>query len=157
MTASLLVLVIGLVSSLVVVLGERCGLFQYKVRNTSGQINCVKCPLCPRGHEPALKCFGKLVYQGPIVSTCRRCRPGTYQSLPSYGPCKPCIGCPMHRIVLRNCTHLESGKCGKCCDPGYYFDNVKFHCIQCCKCSNSSKDMVEPQCADVREVRIKYF
>ena len=141
-------LILGLVGYLSALNGQHCRFFQYNVRNKSGQLECVDCPYCPTGQEPILKCAVKTEYQGPILLRCRKCQSGTYKRGSSPTPCRPCIKCPVNRVVLQNCTAFHPGECSERCIPGYYL-NHDHYCVECCPCLGDSTDTVEPQCATV--------
>ena len=141
-------LALGLISYVIASNQQSCRFFQYNVRSPGGQINCVNCPMCPGGHEPVLKCAVRTVYTGPVVPRCRKCPSGTYKRGNGPTPCRPCIKCAMHRVVLQNCTRLHPGECAEHCIPGYYLDHDHY-CAECCPCLGQSNDEIEPQCAGV--------
>lgn len=104
-----------------------------------------KCPECPFGHEPNVKCGASV--NSSVHIQCVECVEGhTFSDSHGYAPCKNCQKCAENEEYSGWCSKEEdTKKCLGTCHKGFYWEERSASCQPCSDCCEE-KYQHEKQC-----------
>ena len=104
-----------------------------------------KCPECPFGQEPSVKCGASVNISVQIQ--CVRCVEGfTYSDSHGKAPCKICKKCAENEETSGQCSKEEdTTTCLGTCRKGFYWEELTESCQPCGNCCGENYQL-EKQC-----------
>ena len=104
-----------------------------------------KCPECPFGQEPSVKCGGRVNISVHIQ--CVECVEGlTYSDSHGNAPCKICKKCAENEETSGQCSKEEdTTTCLGTCHKGFYWEELTESCQPCSNCCGENYQL-EKQC-----------
>ncbi|XP_074621458.1 netrin receptor UNC5B-a-like isoform X3 [Acropora palmata] len=128
---------------------KACAYDHFTIESGSGNLTCLKCPLCEPGLGLSPPC-GRKLSNHHLEIKCEKCILGeTYSAHKDISSCKPCGSCADHQTIVKNCTLDSDSQCKDTCSKGFYFEDLTGDCQPCSWCCSDGSNKVRSGCKDM--------
>lgn len=135
-----------------IVIGQvepKCAYDHFTIESGSGNLTCLKCPLCQPGLGLSPPC-GRKLSNNHLEIKCKKCILGkTYSAHKDISSCKPCGSCADHQTIVKNCTLDSDSQCKDTCSKGFFFEDLTGDCQPCSWCCSDGSNKVRSGCKDM--------